>query len=312
MMDRFSKAARIVAATAALLIGGGSAASAFVLADPKADKDAIGNRNDIFAQSVKFSQCIVKAAQKCEKGQDPLTQQCAFTLNLSTPTTTFSGQDPKNKIAAKFEADVQKCIDKVNFEKKGAKGATSEDKYAAIGCPGDCDPVASDRQPCTNLSTYEDSSLIGTLGQVNLLAALVPTVTVVNPNPEEDPNGCVPPSADPMNEKKAYDKQLKAFDKCVTSAVAVVAKYAADLQKCAAACEADYKNKKGNGGPFDDAACNFGVSTDLNFLACAQKALAKAEKKKLPNGITGALALIGLALNDGTNNLFNQPDNCPL
>ena len=309
MEGRVSRGARIAVVAAALLVVGGGVANAFVLLDPSADKDAIGNRNDIFKQATKFSQCIVKAAQKCEKGQDPLTQQCAFTGSVTNPTTSFTGLDPNNKgIGAKFEADVQKCISKVDFAKKGAKDGTIVTKYTAIGCPGDCDDVTAGDQACSDLTTYQASSGASTLDQVNLLAGLVPALAV-QMDPMTDPNGCVPPSSMDM---AIFAKELKAFDKCVTSAVSVVAKYAAALQKCAGACEADYKDKKGNGGDNDGPpSCNFAASADVNFVACGTKALDSANKKPLPAGIAGILPVIGGVLDGATNNLFNKPGNCP-
>jgi len=72
--------------------------------------------------------------------------------------------------------------------------------------------------------------------------------------------------------------------------------------KCMGACEADYKNKKGNGGPTDGPVCHLPVGTpadpggtDPVFVACIGKALAKAEKKGGPlvtllkDGLSAAL-----------------------
>lgn len=312
MEGRLTRGVRIAVATAALLVAGGGVARAFILL-PETDKDAIGNRNDVYAQSSKFSQCIVKALQKCEKGQDPTTPQCLLTGSTTNPTTLFTGVDPNTpKIADKFEADVQKCISKVDYSKKGAKDGTPTSKYEAIGCPGDCDDVTAGDQRCTDMSQYQDSSLEGTLDTVNLLGAAIPALAIQQPPPAVDPAGCVPPSnVDPA----IFAKEAKAFDKCITNAVSVVAKFAAAVQKCIAGCEADYKDKKGNGGPTDGPpTCNLAAIDNMNpdaFGACYLKALEKANKKPLPAGIGGALGLVGCALDPATNGLFNVPGgNC--
>jgi len=226
MKKQLLAGARLAAVSMALLVAGGSAANAFVIlpTDP-GGKDAIGNRNDIFAQGAKFSQCIVKSVQKCEKGQDPVTPQCVLTGSLTNPTTMFSGteKDPMNpKIGPKFEADIQKCISKVDYAKKGAKDTTEVEKYEAIGCPGDCDDLTGGDQRCTGLAEYQSVAQASTLDQVNLLAGLVPALAV-QMDPMTDPDGCVPPVSDPMTMPKEFAKELKAFDKCITSAVSVVA-----------------------------------------------------------------------------------------
>lgn len=316
MKNRFLAGARLTALATALLVASGTAASAFVL-DPAlpGGKDAIGNRNDIFAQGAKFSQCVVKSVQKCEKGQDPVTPQCVLTGSLTNPTTMFSGteKDPMNpKIGPKFEADIQKCISKVDYAKKGAKGTTEVEKYEAIGCPGDCDVVTGGDQRCIGLDQYQDVASASTLDTVNTLGALVPALAIQG-DPMTDPNGCVPPVSDPMTMPKEFAKELKAFDKCITSAVSVVAKYAAAIQKCIASCEADYKGTKGDGGDNDGPpTCNLSAIVDPAepFAACTAKALATANKKPLPAGIAAALGLVGGALDPATNNLFNKPGNC--
>ncbi len=312
MKKQLMAGARLAAVSMALLVAGGSAANAFVLlpTDP-GGKDAIGNRNDIYSQGAKFSQCVVKALQKCEKGQDPVTPQCVLTGSLTAPLTAFSGVDPNSpKIADKFEEDVAKCLGKVDYAKKGAKNTTPVQKYEAIGCPGDCDAGTGGDQRCVGLDEYQDAATASTLDTVNTLGALVPSLAVKQDPPAVDPAGCVPPSSmDPAT----FDKELKAFDKCITSAVGVVAKYAAAIQKCIAGCEADYKNKKGDGGPNDGPpTCNLAAIVDPAepFAACTAKALASATKKPLPNNITVALGLVGGALDPSTNNLFNKPDNC--
>ncbi len=198
--------------------------------------------------------------------------------NLVTRTAAAPA-DPKGQ----FAAALAKCDSKVELSKKA--GVLT---YQSIGCPGDCDPVTAGPQPCANLQAYQDFTLgdTGTRATVNLQGSVIPALT-----------GC----AD--NES------------CVAEA-ARYSKFALASLKCMGACEADFKNKKGNGGLTDASVCHLPVTappdaggTDPFFVACIGKVLASAEKK----GPLNALLKDGLsaALNDAVDAVNNIPGgNC--
>ena len=186
--------------------------------------------------------------------------------------------------SVKFAAAIAKCDSKINLAKKA--GLLT---YNSIGCPGDCDPVTAGPQACANLTAYEAFTLgdTGTRASVNLQgAALVLT-------------GCADNAS------------------CLAEAVRF-SKFALGSLKCMGACDADFKNKKGNGGPTDAPVCHLPVTAppdaggaDPAFVKCIGKALAGAEKKGGPLNATLKDAISG-ALNqavDATNNI--PGGNCP-
>jgi len=199
--------------------------------------------------------------------------------NLVTETAT-SPADPKGKLGPALT----KCASKVNFSKK-AGTLTYED----IGCPGDCDTSTAGPQRCANLQAYQDFTVgdSGTRATINAEGGVIPTLT-----------GCADNAA------------------CVAESVRY-SKYALGVLKCMGACEADYSNKKGNGGPTDAGVCHLPVTspadpggTDPVFLACVSKAKAGAEKKGGPLNATLTNVLNG-ALNSAVDDLSNIPGgNC--
>ena len=80
---------------------------------------------------------------------------------------------------------------------------------------------------------------------------------------------------------------------CVANNAKVLSKIVAGDLKCAEACEDDYKDKKGNGGPNDLNNCNIATSAEPNYLAC----LAKPEKTASDAVTKGTLTATGVAIN---------------
>jgi hypothetical protein len=344
--NRFVSSAALAVAGAVLLTG--SAASAFVL-DPVADKAALGLRNDVAKQGSGLTACLVKAVTACEKGSDPLSPDCL----ISAP-----GDCSWNaKACAKFVAAVPKCFAKVSFAKKVKAPTTSAQAYQSLGCPGDCDPDDDGPQACTDLETWEAAEEAFRTTLVEALAGLIPGFTTNGPSSDclaagtaltingpvakacctslldgtcveaDDPGSCIEPAA-PSDPPTADElKAQAAFKKCVETKVGLVSALAQGIIKCQAACEQDYKNKKGNGGPTDSLdACALGAATDpggivgsapadANFKACVGKLVDKAIKKgPLPAKFAIAFGLLGESLPgqlNGINSaLYNAPDNC--
>lgn len=308
MKKRTRSGATIVVASMIFLVAAGAAADAFVLADPKADKDAIGNRTDIAGQTGKFVGCLRKAVETCQRDQNPGFQSCFFTNSVTAPTTSFTGTDPKGKgIAAKFEAATQKCIASGDFAKKGARGASSEAKYRALGCPFQCNRVTPGQPHCADLTTFQQAWLIERINEQGYLTGAMRALSIKT-NPSDMISCVLPATADP----KEYAEQARVFDRCVTSAVDAVVKYQAALRKCQTACETDYAGKKGGGGPTDGPpACGLGVADPNDPLTiCVAKATAALNRKPLPYGLVSAIASVHVFLEDANRNLFNSADSC--
>jgi len=303
---RLRAPAHIALLSMTILVAGASAAGAFVLSDPALDKAAIAHRKDIFAQSTKLHACLIKASLACEKGQAAATRQCYLRGVITPPTTMFTGNDPKmTGIADKFEAAVQKCLAGIDFAKKGARGLSPDERFTALGCPGDC--RGTGHPSCTGLADFQGWFAQTTLGQASNLAGLPGASVRID---DTDTGGCVPrSSADP----KIGAQQEKDFARCIDGVFARVVKYDAALQKCQAACESDYTGKKGGGGPVDGPpTCNTGATLDPAdpFALCVAKATAKLTETPLP--VVMALQLPGLhqQLDFRVNSLFNAPDGC--
>ncbi len=186
--------------------------------------------------------------------------------NLVTKTAT-----PPADAKGKFADDLAKCDAKVDLDKK-AKGLTYED----IGCPGDCNPGVPGNQRCTDLQAFEDFTVgdTGTRASISLQSAAIGLLTGCSDN---------------------------------ASCLAEAARYGAfalAALKCMGSCEADYKNKKGDGGNTDDPVCHLPVGapadpggSDPKLVDCITKAKDKAEKK---------LGAMNAILKDGISAALNQ------
>jgi hypothetical protein len=236
-------------------------------------------RADIQKQSHGFIACLVKAATNCEKSSTTIGADCTLATG-----TAVNGGDAKGK----FQGDIAKCEGKLAFLKK-AKTLTAVTGYEAIGCPGDSVSGGADDR-YTDMNAYQAGTKPSTKSQIDTLAVALGAVSGCGMN------------ADPQ--------------KCQAAEVKRVAGYAFAVQKCQLACETDYKNKKGNGGPAPDSAtaCSLnananGSTGDTNFEACIAKAYGKLIKTPLPVGeATVVLPALATALNDANNDINNQDD----
>jgi len=260
---------------------GAAPAHALVL-DPgasAAQKELYGIRADISKQLAGFTQCIVKANLACEATGATTAQECF----LSTSTANAPA-DAKGK----FAEAVAKCDAKVDYLKKN-KSFTPLGAYQGLGCPGDSDGNTPGAQPFNNMDDYEAAARASAKAQVQLLGSLLQAL--------------LPSCTD---------------QKCVASASSALASYTSALQSCLAACENDFKNKKGNGGP-DDLTTHCEINpgdglggspnSDPNFDACIQKAAAKATKNG-PLALQGLVSTVAGIVGGASNSLYNLPSNC--
>jgi len=268
----------IAAAVAAGVLVSSLNASALVLTEKS---EAQKLRADIQKQSHGYIACLVKAATNCEKSGNTINRECVLATSTATAPADAKG---------KFAPDVAKCDAKLNYLKK-AKTLTATTGYTGIGCPGDSDAGTAGDQPYADMTAYQASVAPASKAQIDTLALALNGLT-----------GCAM-NADPL--------------KCQAAEIKRVAAYAIATQKCQLACENDYKNKKGNGGPNDSAtgcslnALGNGSQGDVNFTACIDKAYGKLTKTPLPAGVSaGLLPLLAPALNDANNDINNEND-CP-
>lgn len=234
-----------LAAGAAILALGAAPASAkvFDLNHPskdvaKAAKFASKQLADIGKQQSKYLACIVKATNKCrfKPEGDPL--DCAL-----------DGWESASS-QPKFQAAMQKCADKQDYNKKRPKGASDALAYIDMGCPGDADSTTPALEDFTSVTDWQaGDGLNTTFVQVDALAALVEAIE---------------PDA-----KQQYKD------------VGTLAKYAAGIQKCMLKCETDVKGSKGGGGLTDDrATCDLNeAAASVEFLECTDKNTEKLRKK---------------------------------
>lgn len=258
------------------LMLGASAALGHVL-DPSVDaatKAAAKHRADIAKQVSKYTFCLVKVAQKCEKGGANSGVEC----NLAT------GNAYSPEATAKFQAAITKCDSKVALAKKG-------NDYVAIGCPGDCNASAPGVQRCTDVAAFQASLLSVTAsspkGQLGLLA------TIIDGACGTDLGGA---NTDP------------ARIACAADQAKLMSKYAQGVFKCQAKCENDFKGSKGNGGPSNGVECTAGApGADPVFTACVNKGLSKVSPKFSPS-VAALVPVVNAVINDATGGLYNRFD----
>lgn len=262
-------------AAAMMLVASGAFAHVI---DPATNKDAYKLRADIAKQVAKYTFCLVKAAQGCEKKGTHSGVEC----DLATGTISFA--DPTNKVQPKFQAAITKCDTKLLLNKKGTD-------YVGIGCPGDCDTGAPGVQQCADIpafeATVEGTTPTSAKGQLGVLAAAIDAacgITLGGANTDE------------------------ARIECATTQAKALTKYAQGLYKCEQKCELDVKAKIGNGGLTNGNECQIGEpGADATFTACASAAQTKA-KITDPNVIGIVLPLVNAAINDASEGLFNRAD----
>ncbi len=239
-------------------------------------------RADVRKQSAKFIACVVKATLKCEATGPAYGMDC----DPSIPSAAYAD-------GGKFVAAIAKCESKVDYTKKG-------DFYVESGCIGDAvtddnaDPATLGDQIYDDLAGYEAGSIAVIRGAVSVIGGNVPALS-----------GCKTSSnATPVTAGEIV---------CANAQAAALGAYAAGWTTCADACENDYKNSKGDGGPNDDPVCIYGdAGASAAFTACIDAARAKAYQKVTIAPAISALAipLFTQVLNAGTNEVYNDPNDC--
>lgn len=217
-----------------------------------------------------ISKLVLCLVKQSEKCEKKGTS-AAQECDLSDPPSSTIA-DPKAK--QKFIDGIAKCESKLNLTKKGPAS-----DYTVFGCPGDSDTGTVGDQPYPDMATFGAAISPTARDQLDLLGVIL--------------NGLCAGDAD-----------------CVLFNIKNGSKYAKGVYKCMAKCENDYKDKKGNGGSFDDPDQCYPNSgnEDPNFAACVTKALDKAQKKGPIQA--GLIAATDAALGDADNDLYNEND-CP-
>lgn len=275
----------IAIVTAFGLTLGAQAALGNVL-DPSVDaatKAAAKLRADIAKQVAKYTFCLVKAAQKCEKGGANSGVEC----NLGTGAVAY--EMPAGDATAKFQAAIQKCDDKMALTKKSTNPVSD---YIAIGCPGDCNTGAAGTQQCADINAFEANvesvTSSSPKGQLGLLATLID-------------GGCATDLA-------IMDNTDEARIDCAADQAKLMSKYAQGVFKCQAKCENDFKNSKGNGGPSNGVECAAGdPGAAQAFKDCVQKGLDKVQPKLSPS-VAGLVPAINAVVNEATAGLYDRDD----
>ncbi len=275
------RSARIILAAGVLALGAQSA-SALVLTSGSPEQKW---RADVRKQAGKLIACVVKATLKCEAAGP------AYGLDCDPAVPSAAYED-----GGKFVAAIEKCESKVDYAKKG-------DFYLESGCIGDAvaddtsvpiDTTTLGDQIYADLAAYEEGSFAAVEGAVSLIGSALPALT-----------GCKTTSeATPVTPGEIV---------CANAQAAALGAYASGWSACADACENDYKNSKGNGGPTDAPSCIYGdAGASAAFTACIDAARAKAYAKVTMAPVVGLVAvpLFGQVLNAATNETYNDPNSC--
>jgi hypothetical protein len=184
--------------------------------------------------------------------------------------TAVAPADPKGT----FAGQIAKCDAKLDFDKKGPKGNSPLQNYELIGCPswgaGVRFPSMAQFQAAAG---FLKATVTGFVGNVT------------------SASGCTDNKTCKTDGKLIFD-----FIKAVSA--------------CQTACENDYKDKKGNGGPTDSTTlCE--PNGNLTTQVCILKAFDKFSDKAVtwPSTQLAAIFVIDEVdeLNDG---LFNAPAAC--
>jgi hypothetical protein len=230
------------------------------------------HRKDVGKQVAKLVLCLTKQSEKCEKKGTSAQAEC----DLVNPAgSTIADAKAKQK----FIDGIAKCESKLNLVKKGPAS-----DYALFGCPGDSDAVTPGDQPFTDINDWQPTISGTARSQLSLLGTLLYTFC------------------------GGVDNQATAD--CVLFNIKNGSKYAKGVYNCMGKCENDYKDKKGNGGTFDDPNQCFpgNGGADPNFTTCVSSVLTKAQAKGAL--VAGLVAGINAALGDANNDLYNEND-CP-
>lgn len=260
-----------------------SAALAHVI-DPAVDKAAAKLRADIAKQVSKYTFCLAKAASGCEKKGITSATECS----LATGAVAYEAVP--GDATAKFQAAIAKCDSKMLLTKKSTNPATD---YVAIGCPGDCNSVATGPQQCADINAFEATvESTATSGSAKVqLATLAGAIDFA----------CGTDTGAAQTDPVRID--------CVTDQAKLLSKAAQGIFKCQAKCENDFKASKGNGGPTNAPKCLAGDAlADPVFNTCVNGALGKVTPSLTPTNAAIVLPLLTTAVNDATNGLYNRSD----
>ena len=258
----------------------GSAARANVL-NPSVDislKADVKLRASVGSQVAKYTLCLVKAAQHCEKGGSNSQVEC----HLATGVVDFEAMP--GKYTTKFQAAILKCDTKLDLTKQGSD-------YLGIGCPGDCDPSTPGVQECTDLSAFQ-----ATITSKSLVSAPKSELPLLS--------GLIDAACGTDTGKPTTDPARIA---CVADNTKTLEKYASGLFKCEGTCENDFKNKIGNGGFDNGPECYSGLSMDERFNVCDMMAMQKAGV--LSTTVTAnVLPVLRSVINNATQGLYDRFD----
>lgn len=173
-----------------------------------------------------------------------------------------------------FATQIAKCDAKLDFDKKGPKGNTSVQNYELIGCPSYGAGVRlADMDALAAGASFLKATMTGYAGGIATASGCT------------DNKAC-----------KADTKIILDLDR--------------GLSRCFSACENDYKDRKGNGGPTDSLTqCDGGG--DPAVLACLGKVVDKYLDKAAdwPARDFAAVAVFQ-AVGALSDDLFNVPDDC--
>jgi hypothetical protein len=269
----------MVAALASVTLLGAGVASAEVL-DSKSS--AFKQRDHIYNQMrTKEVICLAKAARLCEKKDGVLTGQECF---LAT------GAAPGGGLISKFGERITKCLSKIDFNKKTPKDSDEAAAYVAMGCPSG----PSGGGNYAGVTSWQAGAIDSGKTEIDGLGAVIGAIH------------CGGPAGSDKDSLKCADKVVNEY-----------IKFANATMNCVRKCEKDVKDKKGNGGLTDDLVCDErDVGADANFLACfdkfGAKAVEKLEQADPGNGANHAtvVSLIGDALFNAANSIFNEADDC--
>lgn len=209
---------------------------------------------------------------KCLAGVAKSCEKTGVNVGLECNLATGTATlpaDPNGVLAVQ----VAKCDAKLDFDKKGPTGNPSVQNYELLGCPRfGGGPRLADMN-----ALEDDAAFLKTR-----MGTYVGTVASVS--------GCT-------------DNQS-----CATDAKILLDLYFGIL-KCETACENDYSNRKGNGGPTDSTSQCTGA--DPAVQACMNRVVAKYIVKAADWPVRDFAALTVVTdLNAITNDLFNAPAGC--
>lgn len=171
-----------------------------------------------------------------------------------------------------FAAQIAKCDAKLDFDKKGPKGNSSVQNYELIGCPNYGAGVRfADMDAFAAAASFLKGTITGYVGGIS------------------SASGCTD------------DKSCKTDAK-------IILDLDKGLAKCVTACENDYKDKKGNGGPTDDLGqCD----SDPAVQACFNKVVGKYLDKAADWPVRDFAAFtVFQAIANLSDAIFNAPDDC--